>query len=236
MVAEEARWPQTLATHLQAAGRTQPPLTTPRRITGVPLTYRIRRVAAALAAVALAASVAACANDPVSEQYLAGENTGYIAGQFQVQEIPADERGDSVEWASVTEHGDELSSDDTAGHVTVVNFWYAECPPCIVEAPDLEQVWQTHKDDGVKFVGVNIYDQPESAISFAKDNGITYPSIMDVETGSVKLAFAAESPLQSTPITLVLDRDGRVAARIIGKLEGASILDTLVSDVLEESA
>ena len=75
MVAEEARWPQTLATHLQAAGRTQPPLTTPRRITGVPLTYRIRRVAAALAAVALAASVAACANDPVSEQYLAGENT-----------------------------------------------------------------------------------------------------------------------------------------------------------------
>lgn len=196
----------------------------------------IRRAAGLVASVALVCSVAACASDPVSEQYLAGENTGYIAGQFQVQEIAPEDRGNPVEWAGVTEDGDEMSSDDTDGNVAVVNFWYAECPPCIVEAPDLEKVWQAHQDDGVQFVGVNIYDQAATARSFAEENDITYPSIIDVNTGSVKLAFAAETPLQSTPITLVLDREGRVAARVIGKLEGASILDTLVTDVLEESA
>lgn len=202
----------------------------------MPLTPRIRRVVAAMSFVAFVASVTACSNDPVSEQYLAGENTGYIAGEFQVQEIAPEDRGDPVEWAGITEDGEELSSDDTAGEVTVVNFWYAGCAPCIVEAPELEEVWQDHQDDGVQFVGVNIYDQPESARSFAEDNGVTYPSIMDVETGSVKLAFAADSPLRATPITLVVDREGRVAARVIGGIDSGSILDTLVADVLEEPA
>ncbi len=202
----------------------------------MPRTSLIRRAGAALALAAVAVSVAACSNDPVAEQYLSGDNKGYIAGEFQVQEIAEADRGEPVEWAGTTEHGDELSSDDTAGKVTVVNFWYANCAPCIVEAPDLEQVWQNHKDDDVAFVGVNIYDQADTARSFAADNGVTYPSVMDADTGSVKLAFSQHTPLQSTPITLVLDREGRVAARIIGQLEGASILDTLVVDTLEETA
>ncbi|WP_231916122.1 TlpA family protein disulfide reductase [Microbacterium karelineae] len=202
----------------------------------MPSTALIRRVGSALAIVALAASVAACSSDPVSEQYLAGDNKGYIAGDFRVDEIPADDRGDPVEWAGETEHGEPLSSDDTAGKVTVVNFWYASCGPCIVEAPDLEQVWQEHQGDDVAFVGVNIYDQADTARSFATENEVTYPSIVDVDTGSVKLAFAAATPIQATPTTLVLDREGRVAARIIGQLEGASILSTLVSETLDETA
>ncbi|MGO1267164.1 MAG: TlpA disulfide reductase family protein, partial [Microbacterium gubbeenense] len=107
---------------------------------------------------------------------------------------------------------------------------------CRVEAADLESVWQKHQGDDVTFVGVNTEDQPEAARAFADTYGVTYPSLIDAEDGAVKLAFAAATPLQSTPITLVLDREGRVAARIIGKLEGASILDTLVSDIVNESA
>jgi len=201
----------------------------------VPSTSLIRRVAALASVTALAATLAACSNDPVSEQYLAGDNKGYIAGEFQVQEIAPDQRGEPVEWAGTTEAGDDFSSDDVAGDVTVVNFWYASCAPCRAEAGDLESVWQNHQEDDVSFVGVNTEDQPEAARAFADTYGVTYPSIIDAESGAVKLAFAAATPLQSTPITLVLDREGRVAARIIGKLEGASILDTLVSDTLDES-
>ncbi|WP_119696716.1 TlpA disulfide reductase family protein [Microbacterium halotolerans] len=199
------------------------------------MTRRLR-IAAVAAALVVGTVLAGCSSDPVADQYLSGENKGYIAGDFRVEEVPIDQRGEPVEWSGETEHGDELSSADTAGDVTVVNFWYAECGPCIAEAPDLEQVWQEYQDDDVQFIGVNTYNQAATAASFARDNDVSYPSIIDVNTGAVKLAFAAETPIQATPTTLVLDREGRIAARIIGQLAGPSVLSTLVGDTLEEQS
>ena len=66
------------------------------------------------------------------------------------------------------------------------------------------------------------------------DNNVTYPSVIDVNDGRVKLAFAQVTPIQATPTTLVIDQEGRVAARIIGQLASASILSTLVADTLAE--
>ena len=62
-----------------------------------------------------------------------------------------------------------------------------------------------------------------------------YPSALATEDGSIKLAFAAETPLNAVPVTLVLDKQGRVAARLVGQIESASILETIVRDALEES-
>lgn len=197
---------------------------------------RPARILAAAAAVLTAATLAACAPDPVTQDYLDGENKGFISSEFRVEEIPVEQRGEPVEWAGVTESGEELSSADVAGDVVVINFWYAACGPCIAEAPDLEAVWQQYRDEDVSFVGVNTYDQADTARAFAQENGVTYPSIIDVDTGDVKLAFATATPIQATPTTLVLDREGRVAVRIIGQLEGASILSTVVGDTLAESA
>jgi thiol-disulfide isomerase/thioredoxin len=121
-----------------------------------------------------------------------------------------------------------------SGEVAVVNVWYAGCGPCRIEAKDLEAVWQKHKDDGVAFVGVNIYDQADTARAFAEKYGITYPSLMDADTGQAKLAFAKVTPIQAPPTTLVLDKQGRVAARIIGPIDGTSILSTLIQDALKE--
>lgn len=197
---------------------------------------RSMKTAALAVALLAGAALAGCSSDPVTDSYLAGENTGFIAGDFRVEEIAQDDRGEPVGWEGETETGETLSSDDTAGDVTVVNFWYAECGPCIAEAGDLEAVWERYQDDDVRFVGVNTYNQAETAASFARDNGVTYPSIIDVNAGAVKLAFAAETSIQATPTTLVLDREGRIAARIIGPLESPSVLSTLVGDILEEEA
>lgn len=203
----------------------------------MPLTPRLAaRLTAVVGAVTVALSLAACAPDPVTEQYRDGGDTGYISGDFTVQEIPAAERGEPVVWAGETESGDELSSEDVAGDVVVVNFWYASCAPCRVEAADLEKVHGEFEDQGVSFVGVNTFDQADQARSFAEEFGVTYPSIIDVNDAKVKLAFSAATPIQATPVTLVLDKQGRVAARIIGRLEGASILSTLVKDALAEKA
>ena len=194
----------------------------------------MRRLLAALAAGALAVGLAACSNDPLASQYLEGDNKGFIAGDFRVVEIPAAERGEPVDFTGVTESGAEVSSADFDGGVLVVNFWYAACGPCIVEAPRLEEAYAAFDGQQVAFLGVNTYDQAETAASFARDNGVSYPSVIDVNTGDVKLAFADKTPINATPTTLVLDAEGRVAARIIGELTEASILETLVRDTLAE--
>lgn len=197
----------------------------------------VRRAVGAVVAATLAAGLAACASDPVAEQYLNGEDKGYIgANGFTVLEIAPADRGEPVEFSGVTEDGEDFSSADILGDVTVVNFWYAGCPPCRVEAGDLEAVWQEFQDDGVSFIGVNTLDQADTAQAFAETYGVTYPSVMDVETGEAKLAFASAISIQATPTTLVLDKQGRVAARILGALESESILSTLVKDALAESA
>ncbi|GAA1655984.1 TlpA family protein disulfide reductase [Microbacterium flavum] len=201
------------------------------------MTTRRVRTRTAVALLLAATLLTGCAaDDSLAQQYRDGTDKGYISGDFQVVEIPQAERGDPVVFEGVTEPGDRVTSDDYRGGVLVVNFWYAACGPCIVEAPLLEEVWQDYQDQGVAFLGVNTYDQPATALSFARDNNITYPSVIDVNDGRVKLAFAQLTPIQATPTTLVIDRDGRVAARIIGQLAAASILSTLVADTLVEDA
>lgn len=184
----------------------------------------------------IAVSVTACSADPVAEQYLSGDGKGYISADGAFEEIPVADRGEPVVFSGITEEGEEFDSVDIAGDVTVVNFWYAGCAPCRLEAGDLEAVWQEYSDDDVSFVGINIYDQADTARSFAKTYGVTYPSIMDVDDGAAKLAFAEITPIQATPTTLVLDKQGRLAARIIGPLDGTSILSTMVKDALAEGA
>lgn len=194
----------------------------------------MRRAFAAAFAAVLVLGLAACSNDPLAEQYREGDNKGFIAGDFRVVEIPPEERGEPIDFAGTTETGEEVTSADFTDEVLVVNFWYAACGPCIVEAPRLEEAYEAFEGQPVSFLGVNTYDQAETAASFAKDNGVTYPSVIDVNDGAVKLAFADRVPINATPTTLVLDTKGRVAARIIGELDASSILETLVRDALAE--
>ncbi len=170
----------------------------------------------------------------IDQAYEPSDGAGVVSVDGRVVEIAAPERGEAVTFSGTSEHGDAIDSADYSGRVYVVNFWYAACGPCRVEAPFLEEVWQKYQREKVGFVGVNIYDQPGTAVAFAEQYGITFPSVIDVNTGAVKLAFASVTPIQATPTTLVMDRQGRVAARIIGQLPSASILDTLVKDVLAE--
>jgi len=197
---------------------------------------RPRLLTAVALAVVSAAVLVGCSADPVAQQYLDGDGKGYISADGAVEEIPVADRGEPVEFSGVTEAGADFDSAEIAGDVTVVNFWYAGCAPCRAEAGDLEEVWQKYGEEDVSFIGVNTYDQPDTAKAFAETYGVTYPSLIDVDSGSAKLAFAHATPIQATPTTLVLDKQGRVAARIIGQIDGPSILSTLVGDALAEGA
>ena len=179
--------------------------------------------------VAAALLLAGC----TSQDGIAGEDGGgYISGDGSVRLIAAGERTEVPDWGGETVDGDTVDSGDLNG-VVVLNFWYAGCPPCRVEAPDLEAVYQEY-GDRVTFLGVNVRDSAATAGSFEREFGVSYDSILDVSTRDVLSAFAGEVPPSAVPTTLVLDAQGRVAARISGQLPSATTLGDIVGDVLAE--
>lgn len=175
-------------------------------------------------------------SDPLAEQYRDGTGENYISGDGAITILAEDSRAEPVSFSGPTDFGGTFSSEDYVGQVLVVNFWYAGCPPCRLEAPDLEAVSNQFKDDGVVFVGVNILDQAPTALTFAEEFGVTYPSIMDVTDGSVRMAFAGSVSPNAVPTTLVLDQQGRVAGRISGLLRDREVLVSMIEDVLGEGS
>lgn len=196
----------------------------------------LRRAASVLVAAGLVAGLSACAADPLADQYRKGDNKGYVASGFAAKEFDVGQRGTPVSFAGTTDSGAAVSNADYAGDVLVVNFWYAACGPCRAEAPRLEKAYKEFAGKDVAFLGVNIYDQAETSLSFAKNYDLSYPSVIAINDGTVKLAFAAVVPLTAVPVTLVLDKQGRVMARIIGELPDASILTAFVRDALAETS
>ena len=188
------------------------------------------------AALALAAvlALAGCSNDPLADQYADGSGQGYISGDGAYTEIPATERDAPIEFSGVDESGESISSEDFAGSVYVVNFWYASCPPCRSEASDLKALSEQYGE--VPFLGVNISDSADVALTFAKKFGIEYPSIIDANSASVQLAFAGAVAPNAVPTTLVVDSEGRVAARISGIIRDPSILASMIDSVVAEGS
>jgi thiol-disulfide isomerase/thioredoxin len=187
-------------------------------------------------AVALALTLGACtgSGDELAAQYREGTGQNYISGDGALTILAPDSRATPVEFSGPTDLGDTFTSADYAGQVIVVNFWYAGCPPCRLEAADLEAVYQEFKDQGVVFVGVNIMDQAPTALTFAKEFGVTYPALLDANDGAVRLAFSGQIAPNAVPTTLVLDKDARVAGRISGLLSDPEVLVGMIESVLEE--
>lgn len=198
---------------------------------------RARTLAAvAASAAALALVLAGCsANDPLAEEYRGGSGQNYTSPDGSVLTISPDNRGDAVEFEGIDELGGRISSADHIGEVLVVNFWASYCVPCRVEAPDLEALSAEWDGNGATFIGINTWDEPETAMAFSRTYGVTYPSVMDASSGSAQLAFAGNVPPSALPTTIVLDQQGRVAARILGQLQSKSILDGLIETVVAEA-
>jgi thiol-disulfide isomerase/thioredoxin len=193
----------------------------------------LRKLAAAALAVSAVLSLSACANDPLANQFKAGDNKNYIAGDGSVAEFAEANRGEPIVWSGPTESGAMLKSEQLTGVVVVMNFWYAGCAPCRAEAKDLVAMNRMFLGKNVQFVGVNVRDTAPTALAFDRTFDITWPSIIDAQSGSVLLAFTGIVTPQAVPTTIVIDKKGRVAARILGRFEN-STLKAMIQRVVDE--
>jgi thiol-disulfide isomerase/thioredoxin len=201
-------------------------------------TTRTRTAGAAAIAIAAALVLVGCSssNDALSQQYGNGSTQNYISGTGAVTEVAAADRSDPIDFTAESITGDEMSSKAMRGDVVVINFWYAGCPPCRAEAKHLNTVHDRFADDDVQFVGVNVRDEAGTAKAFERKFGVDYPTVLDAETGTMQLALSGEIAPNAVPTTIVLDKQGRVAARVLGAVDGPGILTTLVGDELTGKA
>lgn len=124
--------------------------------------------------------------------------------------------------AGTTLDGEPLDVSDLRGQVVVLNFWASWCAPCRAEAPTLNEVAARTADDGVRFVGVNVKDEPGPARAFERKQQVGYPSLHD-QPGRLLLQFRRSVP-QTPPTTVVLDREGRIAAFFAGAVRLSDLL------------
>lgn len=135
--------------------------------------------------------------------------------------------GDTVE-------GPALQSQSLQGKVVVVNVWGSWCGPCRAEAPDLSRVARETISDGVSFVGIDVRDDRASARAFARRYAVAYQSLFDPD-GKQLVKFSSIIPINAVPSTVILDRAGRVAARVVGPVKYRT-LKGMVQDVVAESS
>jgi len=161
-------------------------------------------------------------------------NQGYVSSDGSVATWKAGHRKGPVAVAGTDYAGKKQDVASWLGDVVVVNTWYANCPPCRAEAPDLVALADDYEAKGVHVLGLNGTDGAAPAKAFQSTYDVPYPSIHD-NTGSAIAALQGVVPVSAVPTTVVLDREGKVAARMLGTADASTLRD-VVDDVLAESA
>ena len=182
---------------------------------------------------ALTVGLSGCAQqDDLAKQAKAGDNKNYVAGDGSVTEFAKADRKAPVNIKGTLFDGTAVTPQDFVGKVTVLNFWFAACAPCRVEAPILEELHQEFKPQGVQFYGVNLRDEKATADAFDKTFNLSYPSFND-QDGAVLLSVSGIVPPGAVPTTLVLDKEGKVASRVLGEIEKGTLKALITSAVAE---
>ncbi|QHA09814.1 redoxin family protein [Streptomyces broussonetiae] len=157
-----------------------------------------------------------------------GGNTNFVTGHNGIDTAPEGRREAAPVLSGKTIDGKTLDVASFKGQVVVVNVWGSWCSPCREEAQYFAKVAQQYEGKGVQFVGINTRDTSTTpAVNFEKEHGISYPSLYD-PTGKLMLRFkkGTLNP-QLIPSTLVIDRQGKVAARALEALDDTALLKML---------
>ncbi len=121
-------------------------------------------------------------------------------------------------------------SEEYAGNVVVVNFWYPSCPPCREEMPEFQGAWEELEGEPVRFLGLFVprgFDNEHTAREFVDELGLTFDFATDHSE-----AIATAYGIEYYPTTWFIDRGGRVAETHVSAVTAERITG-IVRDLIE---
>jgi thiol-disulfide isomerase/thioredoxin len=184
-------------------------------------------VLAALAALGVVVTLTACGGSSLDKQ--ADVDRG---SSNTIERIAAAKRSAPLTVSGTTLSGASLSTASWRGQVVVLNYWGSWCGPCVEETPDLKAAWAQLKDKDVRFLGLDAQEGAQTGQAFMTANGLTYPSL---QWDGGKFLIQLGGKLPAPPTTIVLDQQGRLAARVLSKISTSTLVG-LVQDVQTEAA
>ena len=114
--------------------------------------------------------------------------------------------------------GNSVKLSDYRGQVVLLNFWATWCGPCREEMPSMEKLWQTYREQGLVILAVSTDNGGESRIkNFARRLKLTFPILLDPDSLASDLY-----QVSGVPVSFLIDRQGRITARILGSKDWAS--------------
>ena len=168
-----------------------------------------------LALIVIAALLTSCGGGGTSNS-----QESFVVGNGSVTFINPDKRVQAPALSGMTLSGSNYTY--SVGKVAVVNVWASWCSPCRAEAPTLAALAKKYSD--VAFIGILTRDNPATAEAFQRRFSLPYPTLID---DSLLIGFKGSLPANAIPSTVVIDRAGRVAARISGAVTVASLTDLI---------
>lgn len=183
--------------------------------------------------IAVALVLVGCTRTGADEPVRTGSSQGYIGGASAVTIIEPQERQAApvLKGQDLIDSTATVSTADVSNKVIVLNVWGSWCAPCRKEAPDLAAASVSTKKVAT-FIGINIRDSdPAPARAFVRAFKIPYASIYDPD-GRELVKLADDLPPSAIPTTLVIDRQGRSAVRVIGTISKKSLID-IINDVAD---
>ena len=176
--------------------------------------------------------LAGCTTTGADEGTRSAGQEGYVGVRGNLTQIAPADRVLLPAVSGTGLDGEPLSTEDFRGKVLVVNVWGSWCAPCRAEAPALQRASEATRDRA-QFLGITTRDNdPAQARAFVRAFGIGYPSIYDPD-GKALLVFAGTLPPSAIPSTLIIDEQGRLAARVLGEISELTLV-TMIDEVAAE--
>ena len=116
----------------------------------------------------------------------------------------------------------KISLADFKGKPVVINFWSSTCQPCKDEMPLLETQWERVQQQGVVFLGIDVEDTSSDGLTFLKQHGATYTSVID-SGGSTLVSYG----VTYTPETIFIDSSGKVMSAVRMEITSQQLQDNL---------
>jgi thiol-disulfide isomerase/thioredoxin len=186
---------------------------------------------AALFGVAMLAATS-CSGGPIAANNPVSSGQSFVGGSYSSVYFAPGSRLAAPAVRATALSGQRFSLAAERGSVVVLNFWGSWCAPCRAEAPRLAALATYFRHDRVRFVGDDVHDYATAAVAFEHTFNVSYPSLND-PGALVALAFHSTLPPTAIPSTLVIDRSGEIAARVIGGVSYNG-LRALIAKVLAE--